>query len=271
MSGVVSPTFAVLTLALVCHVLLDASARLPAGAAQRPLPAEDTFFAETRENMARSNRQQYRYAYKERRTELHMNPFGRLGTGGTELFEVTPGPTPAVYFRRLLEQDGKPVANSKPERRERRVRTERRSTTDDAADALRFTIDRRESTAGRDTIVVRFEGRPEARPQTREGRMAKAFKGQIWVDEQAREVVRVEATAVEDLSYGFGVVARLGEGASVTLIRTRIDDTVWLPTSIRLKGEGRALLVRKLNVDFHVEWFDYKAMANPKSPSSDGN
>jgi hypothetical protein len=35
-------------------------------------------------------------------------------------------------------------------------------------------------------------------------------------------------------------------------------DTVWLPTSIRLSGEGRALLLRKLDIQFFVEWFDYK-------------
>ena len=39
-----------------------------------------------------------------------------------------------------------------------------------------------------------------AEAETREGWMAKAFKGCIWVDEAAREVMRVEATAVDDLS-----------------------------------------------------------------------
>ena len=221
----------------------------------RPLPDEETFFRQTRENLARSTREQYRYAYKERRTELHTNPFGRLGTGEIRLYEVTPGPDPSVYMRRLLERDGKPVTDSKPERQQRRVRTGR-SPMDDTVDTLRFAMDRRESLNGRDAIVVRFEPRPEARPQTREGRMARAFRGFIWVDEQAREVVRVEASAIDDLSYGFGVVARLNEGTAVTLTRARVDG-IWLPTSITFKGQGRALLVRRLNIDYSIEWFDY--------------
>ena len=46
------------------------------------LPDHDAFVRETRSNLAKSQREQYRYSYKERRTELHTNPFGRLGSGG---------------------------------------------------------------------------------------------------------------------------------------------------------------------------------------------
>jgi hypothetical protein len=224
-----------------------------------PLPEEETFFTAVRENMARANREQRFYAYKERRTELHTNPFGRLGTGGMSLYEVTPGPTASVMFRRLLEKDGKPVADSKPERQERRIRTGR-SSIDDTVATLNFAIDGRETVGGRTAIVVRFDPRPESEPETREGKLAKSFKGRIWVDEAAREVMRVEATAIDDLSYGFGLVAKLHKGAIISLVRERVDSSIWLPTAIRFKGSGRALLLRKLNIDFAVEWFDYRRM-----------
>jgi len=221
------------------------------------LPDEQSFFGAVRDNMARASREQGAYAYKERRTDLHTNPFGRLGTGGVAVYSVTPGPEPSVTFRTLLQKDGKDVPDSKPERVERRIRTGR-SSIDDTVATLNFAIDRREMLDGRSAIVVRFEPRPDGDPETREGKLAKSFKGLIWVDEAAREVMRVEATAVDDLSYGFGLVAKLHKGAVVTLKRERIDDRIWLPTSIRFKGTGRALLVRKLNIDFAVDWFDYR-------------
>jgi hypothetical protein len=238
----------------------SAGRELP-GAQHRDLPDEETFFTAVRENMARANREQHRYAYKERRTELHTNPFGRLGTGDVVLYDVTPGPEATVTLRRLLEKNGKPVPHSKPERHERRIRRQAVSSVDDTVAALSFAIDRREVVNGRRVIVVRFEPRKDADPQTREGKLAKAFKGLIWVDEAAREVSRVEATAVDDLSYGFGLLARLNKGGAVTLTRARIDDRVWLPTSITFKGNGRALLaIRRLTIDFAVEWFDYRRM-----------
>jgi hypothetical protein len=105
---------------------------------------------------------------------------------------------------------------------------------------------------------VTFTPKPDAKPRTRQGRLARAFIGKVWVDEATSEVTRVEATAIDSMTYGFGLLARLNEGTVVTLVRQRIDDDIWLPTSIRFQGEGRALLLRKLNVDFGIEWFDYR-------------
>lgn len=227
--------------------------------AGQALPDEQPFFNAVRDNMARANRDQHRYAYKERRTELHTNPFGRLGTGDKVVYEVTPGPAPNTTFRKLLERNGKPVPDSQPEKREARIRTQGPSSVDDTVATLQFAIERRDTLDGRRAIVVRFAPRKDANPQTREGKLAKGFSGLIWVDEAAREVMKVEATAIDDLSYGLGLLARVRKGGVVTLLRERIDDHIWLPTSIRFKADGRALLsIRKLNIDFAVEWFDYR-------------
>ena len=245
--------------------VMTCAVHLSASQATRPLPDEASFFAETQKNLVRATQVQYRYAYKERRTEVHMNPFGRMGTGEVRLYEVTPGDSERVYFRRLLEREGKPVPNGDPERQERRPTTGR--SLGDVVATLRFSLARRETVNGRDTIVVNFEARPDARPQTRQGSIAKVLKGTIWVDESAREVIRAEATAIDSLSFGGGFVARLNEGAVVSLARQRIDDEIWLPTSVRIKGNGRALLLRKVNIDYVIEWFDYHVPAVPKLPS----
>ena len=84
------------------------------------------------------------------------------------------------------------------------------------------------------------------------------LKGSIWIDEATLEVVRAEATAMDSVSFGGGFIARLNDGAAVTLLRERIDGNVWLPTSIRMKGSGRALLVRRMTIDYFIEWFDYR-------------
>ena len=258
--GLSGPPFVFAVLTFCFFFLLSPSSFLLTASTQDvKLPDEESFFNAVRENMARANREQNRYAYKERRTELHTNPFGRLGTGDVVVYDVTPGPEPGVTFRKLLEKNGKAVLNSKAERQERRLRAGSRSTVDDTVNVLEFAIDRRETVNGRSAIVVRFTPKRGAEAETREGRLAQAFSGFIWVDEAAREVTRVQATAVDDLSYGFGLLARVRKGSAVTLIRERIDDKIWLPTSIKFKADGRALFaLRKLTIDFSVEWFDYR-------------
>ena len=119
-------------------------------------------------------------------------------------------------------------------------------------------MQRRESVDGRDAIVVTFAPKKGAQPQTREGKMAKLFSGSIWIDEAAQEVVRVEGTAIDSMSFGLGMIARLNEGSRVALTRQPVEGGLWLPTSVRFAGAGRAMVFRKLTVDYAVDWFDYR-------------
>jgi hypothetical protein len=128
------------------------------------------------------------------------------------------------------------------------------------ADTLSFVMDRRETRDGHDVIVVTFAAKADARPETREGRLAKLFAGSILVDEAAREVQRVDAVANDSMSFGLGMIARLNKGTRVTLVREPVEGGIWLPTSVRFVGEGRAMLFRKLNVDFAIDWYDYRLM-----------
>jgi|SoiMethySBSTD1v2_1073268.scaffolds.fasta_scaffold00036_90 hypothetical protein len=256
------PLFA--TALMVAPIRLAALAQGSQGA--RPLPEHEMFVRATRDNLVRSQREQFNYAYKERRTEFHVNPFGRVGTGGIEGWEVTPIENGTVIMRKLIERDGKRVTDGDVDRikvKEERRREGRRTAMEDVVAMLTFKMARREMVNGRDTIVVTFTPKPNAdEPQTREGRLAKAFTGSVWVDEAAREVIRVEAKAVDTISFGFGLIAKLNEGSTVTLHRQPIDGAIWLPTSIRFAGEGRALLLRKLNVDQRIEWSEYRKVLN---------
>jgi hypothetical protein len=227
---------------------------------ERPLPEAETFYEKVRENMTRSQQEQNRYAYKERRTDLHTNPFGRIGTGGTRLFEVMPDPDGLSATRRLIEKDHVPATDSSPERirlPQRRAGGGSRNV-EDIVQTLSFSIARREVVDGHDSIVIDFQPRPDAKPSTRQGRLARVFQGSMWVNESAHEVERVEATAIQDLSYGLGLLARVRKGATVSVERKPVEGGVWMLTALRFNGEGRALLFRKLNVDYAMDWFDYR-------------
>lgn len=223
-----------------------------------PLPDPKPFFDSVRTNLARSQEEQKLYAYRERRTDLDLNPFGRIGTNGSRVVEVTPLPGGTALTRRVLERDGTPVLNSTPVRRDVRMTLQGRSVVEDVVSTLDVALDRRDRLDGRSAIVATFKARRDAKPRTREGRLARGFAGEIWIDEQAREVVKVDARAIDDLSFGYGVVGRLNKGATVTVRREPVAGNLWLPVSIRFDGEGRALLFRKLRINFAVDWFDYR-------------
>jgi len=258
-------------------------------AQDRSLPDADTFYRRVRDNLARAERVTHLYTYKERRTDVHTNPFGRLGTDGTSLYEVYPSPVRQLVYRRLVERNGKPVAAAELARQDReyrervagalrergarssddaqlaeeeaqRARERRERAIDDVVSALSFTLKERTVYKGVPAIVISFSPNANARPLTRQGRTAQRFAGTIWVDERAAEVMHLEATSIDDISYGLGIVARLEKGTTATVTRRPVGEGIWMPTSLTLTGRGRAVVFRRLVVDFSIEWLDYRRL-----------
>ena len=74
-----------------------------------PLPDQAHFFAEVQKRLASNDLIQSRYTYRERSTEVHMNPFGAMGTGAVLVYEVYPHPNDELTYRRLVEREGRRV------------------------------------------------------------------------------------------------------------------------------------------------------------------
>lgn len=266
--------------AVVCAAFAVLAAR---GAGQTAdLPDRDTFLREVRETALRSQQVWHRYAYRERRTELHTNPFGRLGTGDTLVTEVRPASDPRLTYRRVLQRNGVALSTAELDRQdaeyrsriarlarqdvspdaERALRDDRLARTraqmviDDVVNTLQFDLVRREFPGGTPAIVVSFAAKPNARPATKEGRLARAFKGSLWIDEASRELTHLNAVATHDVSFG-GFIAKVYEGTEAFVERQQIEPGVWMPTKMTLTGEFRALF-RRARIDHAVEWFDYR-------------
>ena len=254
------------------------------GAGQSPdLPQRETFLREVREAATSSQQLWHRYTYKERRTDLHLNPFGRMGMGGTRVTEVRPSADPRLTYRRVIERNSAPVSRFELDRQDAEYRArvaevaretadadaeERRQqdellarrraqmVIDDVVKTLQFDLVRREIRDGRPAIVISFARRPEARPSTREGRLASVFAGHLWVDEATRELMYIEGVARDDVSFG-GFIAKVYEGTKAVVVRQEIEPGVWMPTKLTLTGDVRALF-RRAKIDHIIEWFEYR-------------
>jgi hypothetical protein len=262
-------------------IVVCALATMAMAAQPRDLPPRDTFLREAREALARSQQLWHLYSYKERRTELNLNPFGRMGTSGTRLTEVRPSADPRLTYRRVLERNGVALPQAELDRqdaeyRARVARIEREDAArrdraqqdemlarrraemvvDDVVGTLEFELVRRDTRNGRSAIVVSFAPRPNARPTTREGRVAKVFKGEVFIDEASREVIDFTAVATDDVAFG-GFVGKIYERTQASVLRREVEPGVWMPTRLTLKGDVRALF-RKARIDHVVEWFDYR-------------
>jgi hypothetical protein len=156
------------------------------------------------------------------------------------------------------------AARQRREREEAEARRRAQASVDDVVATLQFTVSGRSEFEGSPAVIVTFARRPQFRPKTREGQFAQKFTGTIWIHAEHHEVMHVEAKSTESLAFGFGIVARLSEGTTATVTRRPVEPDLWMPTNVGIAGSGRAVMfIRKLVIDFAVEWFDYERGKEP--------
>ncbi len=263
--------------ALALSIFLLAAAS-PMRAQPTALPDRETFLAEARKRLASNDLLQSGYAYRERVTELRMNPFGRMGTGPLDVYDVYPVAGKALTYRRLIERDGASrsqadvaaadreflrryqewrraaAAEGQSEREARLQRQEisaerDRARANEAIALFDFALERRDTLEGEPVIVVSFKPKPNVTPRSREGRIAASFVGFAWIHEHEYQVMRVEAEAVTDTSFGFGVIAKLHRGVKASFTRRRFGD-VWLPVETHMTGTGKAMVFRNVTINY---------------------
>ncbi|MGB9070871.1 MAG: hypothetical protein WCC21_20075 [Candidatus Acidiferrales bacterium] len=130
----------------------------------------------------------------------------------------------------------------------------------DLSDFLRaelFTNPRRETFRGHDVIAFDVNGNPDYKPKKRIDSILQKLSGTMWVDDDAREIVRLEARFTDTVKIGGGLVASLAKGSNFVFEQDKINDEVWLPSYAEVHASGRIVFVR-LKQNFVDRFSDYK-------------
>jgi len=244
-------------------------------AQERPLPDFASFAAQVKKKLAIDEERQSGYMFTERRTEQKLDGSGRPTSESVKVFEVYPGLPGQDRYRRLIEADGKRVpppklaeedrdrrrdvedyakkmADASDRRKQEQQLDKQRSRYSAAIDDLFRIYDiqmvRREPIEGHDTIVATLTPKPTVKPQTKDGDIMRHFKARAWVSESDYELVRVEIEAIDDLSIGMGLLARIHKGTTATYQRRKVNNEVWLPSQVTWTAGARVLLVRRLRI-----------------------
>jgi hypothetical protein len=254
-------------------------------AQERPLPDYDSFAAQVRKRLATDEERQSSYTYIERRTEQKVDSSGRPTSSSVKVYEIYPGLPGQELYRRLIEEDNRPVppdalarkdrdrqedvekylqAQSSESQRQKaaRERDKARRRLNAAVDDLFRIYDirmiRREPVDGHGTILASLSPRPGVKPQTDDGKVMQNFKALAWISESDYEIVRVEIEAVDDLSFGLGLLARVHKGTTATFERRKVNNEAWLPAKVTWTASGRLLLLRRLRIRGVSEFSGYK-------------
>lgn len=275
----------------IVFVLLLAAASAwpswPARAQERPLPDAAAFLAETRKHLQTDQALRSSYTYVETRRELKLDERGRTTAESVKVYESYPGLPGEERWERLIAEDGNPVPAHRLEKqdRERRkkaeeyarrlsrepkreyarqvrdydeYRRERERAVDDVFRVYDVRMLRREPIDGHDTIVFALIPRADARPRTRDGGIMRRFSGTAWVSESDHELVRLEVEAIETVSIGFGLLARIHKGSRLAFDRRKVNGEVWLPAAFRYTGSARLGLIKTIRRGGSSEYSGYR-------------
>ncbi len=272
---------------LAASFALSVAAALAQETSAPPLPDTRTFLDEVRQNLRSDNTLLEQYTFSEVYTEKKLDSKGAVKKTKVETYEVYPSAEAGRLYRRLVARDGQKLTEKELAEQDRKQeektekRARRRAEEDEAARARRrakeeekrqeeqavvdevFRMDEirivgREVVDGRPTIIVEFEPKPGFKPVTEGGKVIQKLSGQAWIDEEDRQLVRLEARLLDTLGVGPIRVARLQKGASAYFQRRKINGEIWLPTEARFTGAAKALLVFSTRVDIFSEYSDYK-------------
>ncbi len=253
----------------------------------RPLPEPRAFLDDVRKNLRSDDALLEQYTFTEKRIEKRLDGSGAIKKIKTETFEVYPSAEPGKMYRRLVARDDVPVPPSElaAQDRKQEERTElsekKRAAEDDAARARRaaqqeqerreeqevvdevfrmddIRVDGRETVNGRATLVLSFAPKPGYKPVTDAAKVIQKLAGRAWVDEQDRQLVRIEARLLENLGVGPARLARLQKGAQTYFVRRKVNDEIWLPAEARFTGAAKVLLLFGARVDAIFEYGNYR-------------
>jgi hypothetical protein len=254
-------------------------------AQERPLPDFATFAAQVKKHLATDEERQSGYMFVERRTEQKVDGSARVTSESVKVFEVYPGLPGEPRYRRLVEENGRSIADDKLARQDRerqqhveayakaqasesqrqkaareQEKAQRRYNAgiDDLFRIYDIRMIRREPIDGHMTIFSTLDPKPGVTPQTDDGKIMRNFKARAWVSESDYELVRVEIEAIRDLSFGLGLLARVHKGTVATYERRKVNNEVWLPAKVTWTASGRVLLLRRLRLRGISEFSGYK-------------
>lgn len=250
-----------------------------------PLPDIPELLKEIQRNQEEIERILEDYSYKQQIIKRELTDEGELKIKDSETFQLSF--YKGYRIQRLIAKDGRPLtpeeqrdADEKAQDRvkdiEKELAKQEERTVDQSStgapdrDGRQISIaevlkaskllnPRRERLKGRKVVVFDFEPDPDF-----DFSNAKSFlkffgktAGVMWIDEEDKQVARIEAVLFDSYKVGGGILAKLRKGASFTLEQERINDEIWLPTFADINLSVRVLLFGGVKVNQVIRSFDF--------------
>jgi hypothetical protein len=141
-------------------------------------------------------------------------------------------------------------ANESPQARAKRLARYRKdqqrelALMSEMADAFDFSLIREDWLEGHGVYVFKATPKPGYQPQTRETRVLKGMQGELWIDKDTYQWVKVEAEAVKPVWFGW-FIAKVSPGTRFLLEQEPVLKNLWLPKHFHVDVKASILWVQQ--------------------------
>lgn len=107
-------------------------------------------------------------------------------------------------------------------------------------------------------IVLDFKPNPAWSPPTMEAEPLTGLEGRIWIDPSSRRIVRLDGDLTHAVNIGWGILAHLYPGGTVTMQQTQVEGTRWIVKHVVEHLNLREFMVRDVKQSLVYDSADYQ-------------
>ncbi len=202
------------------------------------------------------------YIVRRKEEDQDLDSEGRIKS--TEIREYEVDYVGNREIDRLVSKNGKPLSERESkwqdeEARRQEAKALRRAAKEDSEEdpgkntftatkflaADRFYNLRQENYQGHEVYAMDFEPRPDFEPRSLLDKILKSLGGSIWIDEQDRQIVRLEARFLNSVKVGGGLLGSVQKGGNVVLEQRFVNDEIWMPSYEEVHLNAHVLFLHK--------------------------
>ena len=219
------------------------------------------------------------YTWETKTVSHSTDKSGKVKKTSTETFENLN--IDGTSYKRLIEEDGKPLSERKARReqekmdkeianrkdesdkaRRKRLENERKEMEEaikfrrEVMEAYTFTLEGEETVNGFACWRVAGEPKTGFKPKTREGTWLSKMHGRIWIEKEAFHWAKIKVETLDKIRL-FGFIAALDQGTTIEVQQMRINEELWHPRWAKLKASAHAFF-KQFHGDSETEWRNFR-------------
>jgi hypothetical protein len=141
--------------------------------------------------------------------------------------------------------------------RYQKERTEERAFIRELPDAFTFRLVGNGVVSNHPAWMIEATPKPGYRALHAQAKDFAKVRATIWIEQDAYHWVKVDADVLNTISVDFGLL-RIAPGSSMHFEQTRVNDEIWLPSSMLVRFQARLALLKVLRGEYDIRYSGYR-------------